>query len=234
MSRPGAAQETSPKKWTAQKSTYALMVLFSVVNLALTIYQFVQGNNDLALRGVLFPLFLLIPWVFRRVGLQHCWRLYTAVYLFSLFAYSYGCVYGGFKDSQVMDKVSHFFSGFLFAIVGFCLFYWQAGPQRALRAPTALAAGYGLFFSAFVAVAWEIVEYFDFMFTGNDSQNHLTTGVFDTMHDIMACMAASVLSAAAFVLWRKKGVKLLSGWVVEEFVEKNLPAPGSAPQEKPS
>lgn len=211
------------KNTVARTLTYALMGLFCAVSIGLIVYCAVTGQYSFMLRGLLFPLFLCIPWVFQKLGLRPCWRLYALLYAFVLFAYSFGCVYGAFTKMEVMDKVSHFFSGTLFTIVGICGYYLLRGDAaRGAGHRWGLAASYGLFFSSFIALAWEVCEYFDFALTGNDSQNHLTTGVFDTMHDLMACLAASVLSVAAFALWRKTRLKLLTPAVVEEFYEKNV------------
>lgn len=207
---------------TGRVCTIIFMVAFSALTLGFVIYNGLSGQISFMIRGLFFPLFLLIPALFRLVRLNHSWRLYCMLYAFIMFAYSYGCVYGAFTRSDVWDKVSHFLSGFVFTIVGICLYYWLAGAKPGgLKQDAWLAASYGLFFSAFIAVAWEVMEYFDFKFTGNDSQNHLTTGVMDTMHDLMACLLASLLSAAAFILFKYVKVKLLTTLVVEEFYDKN-------------
>lgn len=206
-------------KW----ATYICMALFAISSIVFSVLRGVEGRMDLALRGLFIPLLLLIPLLFRALRLAHCYRLYTITYAFLIFAYSYGSVYGGFKDAEIADKVSHFLSGFLFTILGFCIYYWQAGPQPdGLRHKPWLSAGYALFFSSFIALAWEVCEYFDFALTGNDSQHHLTTGVFDTMHDLMSCLLASLISAGAFLLYRYTKIRLLTASVVEEFYNKNI------------
>lgn len=211
------------KDKTGRIVTILFMVAFSLLTIGYTIYNGMLGRTSFMIRGFFFPLFLLIPVLFRLLRLQHCWRLYCMLYAFIMFAYSYGCVYGSFTRSDVMDKVSHFFSGFVFTIFGMCIYYLLAGPKPGgLRQDWALAATYGLFFSMFVAVAWEVCEYFDFALTGNDSQNHLTTGVMDTMQDLMACLLASLISAGALVLFRFVRIKLLTAGVVEEFYDKNV------------
>lgn len=206
-----------------RKLARALEIIFVIISVALIIYQFLQGNYMHVLRCMLFPLFLLIPPLFRWLKLTPPWRLICFAYAFSIFAFSYGCVWGAFKDAAISDKISHFISGFLFTILGFCLYYMLSGPRRGgLDAQPGLAASYALFFSMFIAVIWECIEFFDFTVLGNDSQHHLTTGVFDTMYDLICCLVASVISAVAFILWRRKGVKLLTAWIVEEFYDVNV------------
>lgn len=120
------------------------------------------------------------------------------------------------------DKVSHFFSGFLFTIVGLCLYYYLAPvPAQAGQERGGVAAVFGLGFSTFIAVSWEVCEMMGYFISGNDAQNHLTTGVFDTMYDLITCLVASLVSAGAWWLFRRAKVKLFTAWMVDEFVQKN-------------
>ena len=201
---------------------YLLMGAFVLVSIFLIIFQFIRGETGFAVRGFLFPIFLFIPPIFKKLGLNHSWRLYIFGYLFIIFAFNYGCIYGVFTWDQTIDKVSHFISGFLFTILGLCFYCVFSGPAReGLRAPTAMAASWALGFSSFIAVFWEVLEFFDYNILGNDSQKHLTTGVFDTMYDLICCLIGTVLSILSFILWRKKGIKLLTGWICEEFFAVN-------------
>lgn len=200
----------------------ALMGLYVAVSIFLIIYQYVQGEYGFFVRGFLFPLFLLIPPFFRLLKLDHCWRLYSMLYVFIIFAFNYGCIYGIFTWDQTADKVSHFLSGIVFTIAGFCFYSFFAGQNReGLRMPAATAATWALGFSSFIALFWEVLEFLDYNVLGNDSQKHLTTGVFDTMFDIITCLTGTALSVISFMLWKKKGIKLLTGWVLEEFYTRN-------------
>lgn len=216
------SEKETPRQRGLRRLFYALLVVFGVVNIGLTVLQFASGQNDLAARGFMFPLFYLIPLFFTKMGWRHCYRFYIVGYLFCLFAFSYGCVYGVFKYDAVMDKVSHFLSGFVFTLLGLCFYFGLVHNKKNALASPGLVASYGLFFSMFIAVCWEVTEMLDFLITGNDSQNHLTTGVFDTMMDLSACLVASLVCAAAYMLYCKWGAKLLTGWVMEEFIDKNV------------
>ncbi|MDL2324911.1 hypothetical protein LJC61_07170 [Ruminococcaceae bacterium OttesenSCG-928-A16] len=220
------------KKPAGKTTMQVLMVIFVAISVGLIIYLAMIQEYSFMMRGLFFPLFLLIPPLFKWVGLQPCYKLFSLLYAFIIFAYSFGCVYGVFTHMQYMDKISHFASGIVFTILGFCLHYWLVGPQPGgLRQGGFLAGSYALFFSMFIAVMWEVIEFFDFNLTGNDSQNMLTTGVFDTMQDLIACLVASLLCVAAFALYYTQKAKLLTPAIVEEFYTLNV-APKAGPSKK--
>ncbi len=202
------------------------IILFTLSGIAATLYQVLLGDAFFAIRGLFLPALLLIPFVLSKLGFKPGYYLYTVAYTFMIFAYSYGVVMGGFKNGDVSDKISHFFSGFLFAMLGYCIYYRLcahrlSGKKADIAQEWALSSLFALGFSALVAVVWEIFEFSDFLLTGNDSQNHLTTGVFDTMLDMSLAMGASLVSVAGFLLYRFGRVKLLTALVVEEFYAAN-------------
>ena len=197
-----------------------LVALFVLSSVFAIVYQAVNGETMFMMRGFLFPLFLLIVPVFRRLGLGSCYRLMSMLYAFSLFAFTYGCVLGGFTGNLIMDKVSHFLSGIVFTVFGYCLYFFLAGRQPGgIRHKALLSSSYALCFSAFIGVMWEVCEFLGFIFTGHDSQNHLTTGVFDTMQDLICCLVGSVISVASFALYRYTNRKLMTPAIVSEFYE---------------
>ena len=61
---------------------------------------------------------------------------------------------------------------------------------------------------------WEIWEFFCFLVFGNDAQKHLTTGVFDTMEDLIACMVGSAIMLIDYLVYLHFGKGLLMGLVI--------------------
>lgn len=222
-----------PGDKAGRRLLWVMLAIYTVVSIGLLVWTISQGDTQHAIRAVAFPLFYLIWPLFRLLRLQPCYRLFVGAYAFIIFAFSYGCVWGGFKDDfsgfpEVPlsffspDKVSHFFSGFLFTIAGLCIYYYLAPvPAKPQQEKGGIAAVFGLGFSTFIAVGWEVCEMLGYFITGNDAQNHLTTGVFDTMYDLVTCLVASLVSAGAWWLFKRAKVKLFTAWVVDEFVQKN-------------
>lgn len=109
----------------------------------------------------------------------------------------------GYSRIPYWDKLLHFFSGLLICAAGLILchlLFWRLeGPlfwRRTL---------YVLFpFLANLAVAalWEMYEYALYIFFGVDAVNTLTSGVNDTMQDMIVCLLGGILFS----------LLLLRGW----------------------
>lgn len=207
-----------------KKIAWASIIGFIGLSCLLGAFQLAQGSVGRALLGFASPLFLLVPVVMRRVVGGHPCLLYAEGFLFCSLSYALGSVLLLFDTVPYLDKIAHFLSGFLFSTLGFCL-YLLLNRQR-LKAPfedALMCASYGVFFSCFVAVLWEIFEFCGFFLLGMDSQHHLTTGVMDTMGDLITCFAGSVLCAASLLLTARKGRRLVTGAVVQDFYHSMQP-----------
>ena len=112
---------------------------------------------------------------------------------FVLAAVSFASLFGGYEIIPFWDKILHFLSGFLFATLGTVL-YFQQKPGHALDRHDAFNAGlFTWMFAVLSAVLWEIWE-FIVSFTGADPQQVATTGVSDTMGDIIVCTIGGLIT----------------------------------------
>jgi hypothetical protein len=94
------------------------------------------------------------------------------------------------------DSVLHATSGFLVGLLGLIAVFLLAGPVPPRKVPIGLVAGFAFTFSCSLAVGWEIFEYAaDSLAAGSDMQVR-STGVRDTMVDLIM----NVLGAAALAL----------------------------------
>jgi len=204
-----------------------LMAVFVILGVVFGVYQlFAYKALSRGLLGIASIAFLAVPITLPRLGLSHPHRLYCLFFAFCIMAYDFGCVWQGFDRYDYFDKISHFLSGIVFTILGFCIYLYLNRPRpEKLDGNPAISCTYAVFFSVFVAVVWEICEFTGFVTTGHDSQHTLTTGVFDTMQDLIACLLGSLLSAGSFILYIKKKIVLITGFVLEEFFILNQKRP---------
>lgn len=194
-----------------------LLALFIALGFALGVYNLVAGDAARAPLGFATPLFILAIPVTQKLMGGNPWRFLSLLYAFCIFAYDIGSVYNYFAVSSIWDKVAHLLSGFLFTLLGYDLYLaiGAKGGQRGAGSPLQ-SASYALFFSCFVAILWEIFEFCGFVLFGMDSQHTLTTGVFDTMYDLIFCLVGSLACALELWLWRAKGRGLAMAAVAKE------------------
>ena len=151
-------------------------------------------NLLLVLAAALLP---LAPYVLYRVcRLRPVYLLEIVFDGFVLAAVPFASLIGGYDFVPYWDKILHFLSGFLFAVLG-TVVYFSGTPGHALaRADAANAALFTWMFAVLSAVLWEIWEYIVSLF-GADPQQVAATGVGDTMQDMIVCTLGGLLTAVS-------------------------------------
>lgn len=136
------------------------------------------------------------------------WFVFAAVPFASLF--------GAYDLIPYWDKILHFLSGFLFAVLGTAV-YFAKKPGHALDPADAFnAALYTWMFAMMSAVLWEIWEYL-VSFSGADPQQVAATGVGDTMGDIIVCTVGGLLTALSCWKYLRHGGKGHTGLMMRLF-----------------
>lgn len=180
----------------------------------------------LAFGGILF---IFVPGlVFRLMRLKPVHQVFFFAYLFFLFAYTGGLVLSGYAKLSQYDTVMHFLSGILTSFLSLVLLYYLKPGRQVEPKDAGLAVTYSLFTSLAVAGLWEIAEFFYGMMTGMDPQNVLTTGVTDTMVDMIVCTLGALLFVISILLYYRKDRMTPLMAAFDAFVHINLP-----PQERP-
>ena len=151
-------------------------------------------NALLVLAAFLLP---VVPHVlYRLCHLRPVYLLEIVFDWFVLAAVSFASLFGGYELIPYWDKILHFLSGFLFAVLGTAVYFAQK-PGHALDSADAFnAALYTWMFAMMSAVLWEIWEYL-VSFSGADPQQVALTGVGDTMGDIIVCTVGGLITAVS-------------------------------------
>lgn len=149
-------------------------------------------NGLLVLAAFLLP---AVPQVlYRLCHLRPVYLLEIVFDGFVLAAVSFASLFGGYELIPCWDKILHFLSGFLFAVLGTAV-YFANKPGHALDPADAFNASlYTWMFAMMSAVLWEIWEYI-VSFSGADPQQVAQTGVGDTMTDIIVCTVGGLITA---------------------------------------
>lgn len=193
----------------------ALFVLSSVA--------IVLRGGEMALLGPVSLLFLLIPPAGERLfRMKLGMPLRICIVLFCMMGFNLGTALRWYHRFLGFDKVVHFLSGILFAQIGLCL-YGRIGGDYDRGTKVLLQMTYAVCFAMCIAAVWEIFEYVGFLLTGHDSQNVATTGIHDTMQDIIACLLGSGVLILGYWRYHRSGKGLLMRPVLA-FDRANAPA----------
>lgn len=151
-------------------------------------------NGLLVLAAFLLP---VVPHVlYRLCHLRPVFLLEVVFDGFVLAAVSFASLFGGYELIPYWDKILHFLSGFLFAVLGTAVYFSQKPGHLLDPADAFNASLYTWMFAMMSAVLWEIWEYF-VSFSGADPQQVALTGVGDTMGDIIVCTVGGLITAVS-------------------------------------
>lgn len=210
------------------ENKYIVPILYVISSLLITLY-YCFFNFDLNSIGsaLAMLLYLLIPPVVYKIfRLKPVPRLSNTILIFSFFAFGIGVALHMYHTwDPWYDKVVHVFSGYMFAMIGMCGFYYMKrdkviDPDQDLPTSVVFAST----FSISIGVIWEIFEFTsDQLIESSDTQRVPSTGVTDTMLDLIADTLGAFI--AAYFLWRfiRKGKE--NGLMIrtfKEFFETNI------------
>ena len=92
----------------------------------------------------------------------------------------------GLYNLPYYDKIMHFLSGIIFVIIGYILFKKHISSKKILYIVINC-------YETAVAFLWEVFEYAGLVFFNYDASRHFTTGVHDTMQDMIFSFIAGLL-----------------------------------------
>ena len=151
---------------------------------------------NILLAAAAFALSLVPYLLYRLAHLRPVYLLEIVFDAFVLAAVPFASLFGGYDFVPYWDKILHFLSGFLFAVLG-TVVYFSCKPGHQLeRADAFNASLYTWMFAMMSAVLWEIWEYIVSQ-SGADPQQVAATGVGDTMQDMIVCTLGGLITAAS-------------------------------------
>lgn len=179
-------------------------ILYYLLTLAAAVFglwrELTAYNAALALAAFALP---VVPQILWRLCALRPVPAAEGVYLAFVFAaVPFASLFGAYDWLPYWDKILHFLSGVLLAAPGLLLYYY-ARPDRALSPKDCICPTlFGWMFAVSCGVLWEFWEYF-VSFSGADPQQVATTGVGDTMQDLLVCALGALLTARAFYRYLK-------------------------------
>lgn len=190
-----------------KKINIFLLVIMGLTAAGCALRGLYRGDNYAAFQAALALVMFSFPALITRFLHfsipQDCRLIY---YVFTFSTIVVGSAMYGYTRIPYWDKLFHFFSGILISAAGLIvchlLFYTMSGAQRTRRILYTL---FPFLFNLSVAVLWEVYEYLLYILLGIDAVNHLTSGVNDTMQDIIVCLLGGILFTACLLRAFYKG-----------------------------
>lgn len=216
-------KELSKRETTYYHLSRWFAAVCALIGIATGIYNIFASTPYYVMLSFASVLFLFLPALFYKLlHLEPIYALNFAVYLFCFIAFTVGMVYAAYHTVPYYDKFAHTLSGVFFGLLGLVFYYLLKPEKRIQKADCGAAAFCSVTFALSTAVIWEIVEYALSYLLGNDCQNVLTTGVNDTMQDMIVCLIGALLFLIPLVLYYRKGRRGLLMGIFEEFFNRNL------------
>lgn len=193
----------------AEKRNLAFVTLIYVVTL---FYSFVVNYPDrdvntrfnMTFVAVLCP--LIVPILFKLFKWKPVSEIFIINIIFCYFASLIGSCLGGYSV-KYFDKFVHFGFGFCGIEIAYLLYMiLKKSSKIDNRQEWHIFLVFINAVNLAVAALWEFYEYAMLVFFNNDAINHYTSGVHDTMTDMLVC-AAGGLIVTAFLIQASRSKK---------------------------
>lgn len=192
----------------------AIAGFYSVISSQAGRYLFAMSIISFVLPWIPYLLFHMLHW-------RAVYLVYIIYNVFVFIAVPFASILGGYDYIPHLDKLLHCLSGFLFAVVGMIVFYELKEDKRLHSADAPLAAAFSAMTAITSAAVWEFYEYF-VSFSGADPQQVMTTGIRDTMQDMIVCTVGGIITAFLCYRYLKTGKKELLMSLFEAFYQENI------------
>lgn len=155
---------------------------------------------------------MLAPWIVKKLfQVKISDNLETIYIIFVFFAHFLGSIVNLYHIIPSYDKVMHFLSGVLSALLGFIILIKMNHYQKKKIWFNIL---FIIAITLSIAALWEFYEFiFDQLFA-RDAQNVLTTGTGDTMMDMIMAFIGSIFVSISYWCETKKKKK----FIVTDFI----------------
>ena len=200
-----------------------ILGFYALFNIGWGIYYITQNRPYYYILAFSALLFIpIVDLVYKLLRFQPIYQLNAFIYLFIFMLYTLGIVLQFYSYVPHFDKIAHTFSGAFVSFLALILCYLLKPSREIEESDFPLASVFSLAVSMGMACFWEICEYTLDLVVHNDPQKVLTTGIHDTMQDMIVCTIGALLMFIPYYLYyKKKKVGFIMGGF-ERMVQVNL------------
>lgn len=195
------------------KKINALIIIFSsVIGLICSILNIIDGNIYKFLISISIIPVSLLPIILRKICKFNITPITETMYLlFIFFAHLLGSILDFYHLITNYDKVMHLLSGFVTSFLALIiLIQGNKFDSKDILFNCLFVISIVLMIASF----WEFFEFFNDKLFCKDAQNVLTTGIYDTMMDMISAFIGSILFNIMYIFEEKSHNPLL----VKKFI----------------
>lgn len=190
-----------------KKINLLLIVIASIGGIYCGINRIIDGDFYRFLICLSIIPVMLIPKILKICFKINLTSTLEFIYLVFIFASHFlGSIVDFYHTINNYDKIMHFLSGIITAFLGlYTLINFGKYDQKNIFFNILFIISFVLMIASF----WEFFEYFSDILFKQDAQNVLTTGIHDTMKDMIAAFLGSILFSVMCVYEEKSGNNML-------------------------
>ena len=161
-------------------------LIYFIINPIITV------DNILLLLSYIPVIFIprIFNYIFKKSKIKITDDIEFAYLIFLILAFLFGSIMGGYSKIYWYDSFTHLLSGVFTAFMAPIVLKWL---NRYDKKDIIFNVIYIILVTLSVAVLWECTEFTIDKTLGTDTQKVLTTGVNDTMKDMICALAGSIL-----------------------------------------
>lgn len=190
-----------------KKINLLLIVIASIGSIYCGINRIIDGDFYRFIICLSIIPVVLMPKILKkyfRINFTYILEFIYLVFVFS--AHFLGSIVDFYHTVNNYDKIMHLLSGVITAYFGlYTLINLGKYDQKNLFFNILFIISFVLMIASF----WEFFEYFSDILFKQDAQNVLTTGIHDTMKDMIAAFLGSILFSIVYVYARKTSNNIL-------------------------
>lgn len=201
-----------------KKINLLLIIIASIGGIFYSITPIIDGQIYKALICLTIIPVMLVPWILKKLFKLNLTPTVEFVYLIFVFcAHFLGSIVNLYHTINNYDKIIHLASGTVTAFFGlYVLINFRKHDHKSILFNVIFIIAFVLMIAGF----WEFFEYFNDNIFNKDAQNVLTTGVDDTMKDMIAAYIGSCLFNIMYIYEAKTGNTILINKFIKEVENK--------------
>lgn len=181
-----------------QKLNNILIFFTSLASVCYAVKDFNYGAYDRLFASLSIIFVLLIPKILNKIFKIKISDALQLVYiLFIILVQFLGSVVNLYSKIWWYDLFAHFLSGILTSILALIIMDYFKMYNDKNKYFNIL---FIICFTLMIASIWEFLEFGAFIFFKMDVQHHLTTGVFDTMEDMLIAFLGCIITSIYYLI----------------------------------